>query len=116
MLERQKKWCLETAEKGKKWIDDHKFDIGCIVGATAVIAGSYAAAKIWEPKRYKVETIPINKDDLHGFGIRTSGVDRFGNDTCLGPWVLCCKEHDRERLVSNIDAALRGEKGQDYND
>lgn len=109
MLENRKKWCQEKVEKGKEWIDDHKFQIGYGVGY-------YVVAKIFEPKKSSIDTKPIDNGDEHGFAIRTSGVDRFGRGTDFGPWVYCYDKNDRDHIMNNIDAAIRNEKGQRYED
>lgn len=33
MLEKQKKWCQNKVEKGKKWVNDNKFALGCAAGS-----------------------------------------------------------------------------------
>lgn len=43
-----------------------------------IIVGSYIEAKIFEPRRFSADTMPIEDGDKHGFAIRTSGIDRFG--------------------------------------
>lgn len=116
MLEKKKKWCCEKVEKGKKWIKDHRFGLWYAVGVTTTVGLSCVMAKIFEPKKTSIQTIPISQGDKNGFALRTIGIDRFGRNTCEGPWVNCLDEFDKDHLSSNIDAALRGEKGVDYED
>lgn len=50
MLEKQKKWCYEKVEKGKKWIKNNRGAIGFGLGA-ATVAGLYLLAeKLDEPQ------------------------------------------------------------------
>lgn len=116
MLEKQKEWCQNKVEKGKKWVKDHKFWIGYGVGIASMVAVNQVVAKIFEPKKYSVDTMPIEDGEKSGFAIRTSGIDRFGGSCCKGPWVCCYEDHDRDHIVSNIDAAIRNEMGQYYED
>lgn len=37
MLEKQKKWCQNQVEKGKKWVNDNKFALGCAAGSIATL-------------------------------------------------------------------------------
>lgn len=45
MLEKQKEWCQNKVEKGKKWVKDHKFGIGCAVGGASAVLLTMIAKK-----------------------------------------------------------------------
>ena len=50
MLEKQKKWCQNQVEKGKKWVNDNKFALGCAAGSIATLGIGMILGKINEPK------------------------------------------------------------------
>lgn len=116
MLEKQKEWCHEKLEKGKEMIDKHKFQIGYVAGLTVVVLCSELSKKIFEPKRYSIDTKHIEDGDKHGFAIRTSAIDRFGWRSNCGPWVFCFDEDDEQHIIGNIDAAIRNECGKNHID
>lgn len=70
MLEKQKEWCQNKVEKGKKWVKDHKFGIGCVAGKDGFGRESYHSP--WVRYEYgeedkerinKAITAAINRDE-----------------------------------------------------
>lgn len=82
MLEKQKKWCKETGEKGKEWIKRNKFAIGFATGCVGAVVGAMVLDKIFENRQAGISFGHItNKDGSWSddFGVETYGIDRFGN-------------------------------------
>ena len=81
MLEKQKEWCQNKVEKGKKWVKKNKdaliFGAGCAT-TTAVLLG---IEKLLENKQAGIAFSHIENADgswSDDFGVETYGVNRFG--------------------------------------
>lgn len=107
MLEKQKKWCQEKAEKGKAWIDDHKLVIGCAVGAASTVLLYAIGKKIMEPKDFMIQTGTNTGLEEGNFMIRVAGEDRFGKESYHTPWVRYeYGDEDKERIIKAITAVI----------
>lgn len=106
----------ETKEKGKKWIEEHKFVIGAVAGGVAVIGLSMIKNKITEPKVMAVQTAfdPNLKED--NFLIRICGRDRFGQESYHSLWAKFeFGDKDKVRIVRAIDGAInRDPENKDF--
>lgn len=104
MLEKRKEWFKENMEKGKKWVDAHRMEVGFVIGVSAAIGGIMIDRKIFETKEGGITITSVeNKDGSweDGFVIETFGVDRFGykNDGCK---VLFDLEDDAKWVTENV--------------
>lgn len=107
MLEKQKEWCQNKVEKGKKWVKDHKFGIGCAVGGASAVLLTMIAKKIIEPKNFMVQTGTNTDLEEGNFMMRVAGEDRFGRESYHSPWVRYERgEEDKERFNKAITAAI----------
>lgn len=107
MLEKQKEWCQNKVEKGKKWVKDHKFGIGCAVGGASAVLLTMIAKKIMEPKDFMVQTRTNTGLEEGNFMMRVAGEDRFGRESYHSPWVRYeYGEEDKERINKAITAAI----------
>ena len=107
MLEKQKEWCQNKVEKGKKWVKDHKFGIGCTVGGASAVLLIMIAKKIMEPKDFMVQTGTNTDLEEGNFVMRVAGEDRFGRESYHSPWVRYEHgEEDKERINKAITAAI----------
>lgn len=106
MLEKAKVWCQEKKEKGKEWVEDHKFFIGYAAGVTAVVGSAMLATKIFEPKKRigQVYNGYFDKDSDVDFAIGVNEIDRFGKERVRRPVLL--NESSRDGLVKLIDEAI----------
>lgn len=108
MLEKQKTWCHEKMEKGKKWYNDHKFVIGYVAGtAVATIGGTLAIMlkeKIFEPKSGEFQVFILRPEDPGDYAIGKVCKDRFGKEHIMD--VTFLRAEDRDTLINNIDAAI----------
>lgn len=107
MLEKQKEWCQNKVEKGKKWVKDHKFGIGCAVGGASAVLLTIITKKIMEPKDFMVQTGTNTDLEEGNFVMRVAGEDRFGRESYHSPWVRYEHgEEDKERINKAITAAI----------
>lgn len=109
MLEKQKEWCQNKVEKGKKWIKDHQLEIGYGLGVAATIGGGLLIDKIFEPRK-KIGQIYRgdfeNKDGVIDFGIGITEVDRFGKEHVTSDKILLLDEKSKDLLFKNVEAAI----------
>lgn len=112
MLEKQKEWCHNKAEKGRAWIENHKLVIGCAVGAASTVLLYVIGKKIMEPKVFEIQTGTNLRLEDGNFMIRVAGEDRFGKESYHSPWVQYEDgNEDKERVIKAITAAINKEDG-----
>lgn len=108
MLEKQKEWCQNKVEKGKKWVKDHQLYIGYAIGVAATIGGGLLIDKIFEPKKKtgQVYRGDFDKDGKIDFAIGIVETDRFGKEHVRPENILCLAEDSKDRLFANVEQAI----------
>lgn len=80
MLEKQKEWCQNKAEKGKKWLKKNKGAIGFGLGAATISALYLLAEKLDEPKEGGIAFTRRSEDDKPGIIASVYYKNRFGKE------------------------------------
>ena len=78
MLEKQKEWCQNKVEKGKKWFKKNKGAIGFGLGAATVSALYLLAEKLDEPKSGSITYTRCFEDDKPDIMAKVYYENRFG--------------------------------------
>lgn len=108
MLEKQKEWCHDKMEKGKKWFNDHKVAIsvtaGYVAGIALTIGSAVLAEKIFKPECNAFQVFYLDPEDPGDFAVGKVGKDRFGKEHVMNVTIL--RAEDRDLLVKNIDEAI----------
>lgn len=115
MLEKQKKWCHEKVEKGKKWVIRNQRVICFGFGAATAVGIGLIFEKFMEPKEFMIQTGTNSRLEEGNFMMRVAGEDRFGKESYHSPWVRYeCGEEDKERVIKAITAAINRDEPCDF--
>lgn len=80
MLEKQKEWCQNKVEKGKKWLKKNKGAIGFGLGAATISALYLLAKKLDEPKEGVITFTRRLEDDKPDIIASVYYKNRFGKE------------------------------------
>lgn len=83
MLEKQKEWCQNKVEKGKKWLKKNKGAIGFGLGAATMTALYLLAEKLDEPKGGNIIYTRRLEDDKPNMMASVYYKNRFGKEKNL---------------------------------
>lgn len=115
MLEKQKKWCHEKVEKGKKWVIRNQRAICFGFGAATAVGVGLILEKCIEPKEVMIQTGTNTELEAGNFMIRVAGEDRFGKESYHSPWVRYeCGDEDKERINKAITAAINRDDAGEF--